>query len=83
MLEVRPTADDVLDVGETSCGDLIMLIATKMKRLQHAQILHVVGHDPGAREDIPAWCRMTHNALVYVELATESKQPSHFYLQKG
>jgi TusA-related sulfurtransferase len=81
-VDTPPTADRVLDAGTTACGDLILLIAQQMKTLQPAQVLHVVGYDRGAAEDIPAWCRMTHNRLVFQLLSSETSQPSHFYIQK-
>lgn len=83
MLDNRPLPDVILDAGETACGDLVLLIARHIRTMTAGQVLHVVGYDRGALEDIPAWCRMTHNPLVYQVIATESSQPSHFYIQKG
>lgn len=83
MTDLLPTADVSLDAGITACGDLILLIAKEMKLLQPGQVLHVVGYDRGAREDIPAWCRMTHNTLIYFSVPDDPSQSSHFYIQKG
>jgi len=82
MLNTPPTADAKLDAGETACGDLILLISKHMKSLQPRQILHVVGYDRGAAEDIPAWCRMTQNKLVYQTISEDSSEPSHFYIER-
>lgn len=83
MLETPPKADVTLDAGITACGDLVLLIAKQVKTLEPGQVLHVVGYDRGAAEDIPAWCRMTHHLLIYTLIAANSAEPSHFYIQKN
>lgn len=83
MMDNAPAADVTLDAGETACGDLVLQIARHIKAMTAGQVLHVVGYDRGALEDIPAWCRMTHNPLIHQVISTESAQPSHFYIQKG
>jgi tRNA 2-thiouridine synthesizing protein A len=32
--------------------------------MEPGQVLTLTAHDPGARADIPAWCRMTGHALI-------------------
>ncbi len=83
MLNTPPTADEFLDAGQTGCGDLILLIFRQMKLMKQAQVLHVIGYDRGAAEDIPAWCRMTGNALLYQHVPSDYSQVSNFYIQKG
>ncbi len=75
-------ADVTLDAGRTMCGDLVLMIVQQMRTLDSGRILHVVGYDRGALEDIPAWCRMTHNLLVHQVISENSSEPSHFYIQK-
>ena len=83
MLDAPPTADAQLNAGITACGDLILLIVREMKVLTSGQVLRVVGHDPGAREDIPAWCRMTGKQLLYYYVPEDRSQPADYYIQKG
>jgi tRNA 2-thiouridine synthesizing protein A len=87
MSDARPSAAMTLDAGETACGELIMRIAAEMKRFVPGQVLHVVAYDPGAREDIPAWCRMTHNPLLHTDTSADTPakrgEPTHFFIQKG
>ncbi|MEO8391358.1 MAG: sulfurtransferase TusA family protein [Chloroflexota bacterium] len=78
-----PIADVVLDAGRTACGDLVLLIFQQMKTMDVGCVLHVVAYDRGALEDIPAWCRMTHNMLVHKVASKDSSESSHFYIQKG
>ena len=75
-------ADRLLDVGQSGCGTLILLIFEEMKTLTPGQILKVMGYDPGAREDIPAWCRMTGNPLLHVEMPTDLTAPTSYLIQK-
>ena len=35
-----------------------------MKHLEPEAVLEVRSTDPGVREDLPAWCRMTGNELL-------------------
>ncbi len=73
-----PVAHRHLDAGQSACGELLVLIHIQMRDLQEDQVLHVVGHDRGAIQDIPAWCRMTGHSL----LALIDERPAHFFIQK-
>ncbi len=75
----RPHAALVLDAGEASCGELLILVFRAMKRLAPGDVLEVVGYDTGALEDIPAWCRLTRNPL----LGMERTKPARFFIRKG
>ena len=74
----HPPVDARLDAGKSSCGELLILIVRAMKRLEPGQVLQVTGYDPGAREDIPAWCRLSRNTL----LGVEASRPTHYFIQK-
>ncbi len=52
------------DAGELGCGQLIFALRTRMELLTPGEALEVVTRDAGAREDLPAWCRMTGHTLV-------------------
>lgn len=55
----------VCDGGDQGCGGgLLMLIIQAMKRLESGDILEIRSTDPGVREDLPSWCRMTGNTLL-------------------
>jgi tRNA 2-thiouridine synthesizing protein A len=36
----------------------------RMKQLQPGQLFRLVALDPGAVEDMPAWCRLTGHSLI-------------------
>jgi tRNA 2-thiouridine synthesizing protein A len=54
----------VWDAGDMSCGDLVLALRLRLESLSAGALLEVIAHDPAAREDLPAWCRMTDNRLL-------------------
>jgi TusA-related sulfurtransferase len=73
-------ADQVLDLGEQGCGQLIMELMLAMRALAPGQTLLVTAYDPAAAGDIGAWCRMTGNTLRQILPDSSGRQ---FLLQKG
>ncbi|MFM9115229.1 MAG: sulfurtransferase TusA family protein, partial [Planctomycetota bacterium] len=53
------------DVGDLACGDLLLQLRQKLRSLPPSSRLHWIVRDPGAREDVPAWCRLTGHHLVH------------------
>lgn len=64
------------DAGDMGCGELILELRTRMKALRPGQVLRLVAHDPGAIEDLPAWCRMTGHHL------NRAEHPTYFIQRK-
>lgn len=73
-------ADLTYDAGPTGCGELIMNLFMTMKKMEQGQMLEVISYDPGAREDIPAWCRMQNNQLLE---RRDFGKISHYFIEKG
>jgi tRNA 2-thiouridine synthesizing protein A len=46
------------------CGDLVLELLARIRRLHSGQVLKLVARDPGAAADVPAWCRLTGNTLI-------------------
>ncbi|HXG02868.1 MAG TPA: sulfurtransferase TusA family protein [Candidatus Binatia bacterium] len=65
-----PEPQAVLDGGERRCGELLLAIRRAIERLHGGEVLKLVCRDPGAREDIPAWCRLTGHRLVWGDGST-------------
>jgi tRNA 2-thiouridine synthesizing protein A len=59
----------IWDAGDLACGELILELRLRMRRLDSGQVLRLTACDPGAPADIPAWCRMTGNALLRIDPA--------------
>lgn len=55
------------DAGDMACGDLLLELRLRVRRLPPSGVLHLVARDRGAVEDIPAWCRLTGNHLRSAE----------------
>jgi tRNA 2-thiouridine synthesizing protein A len=55
------------DAGDLGCGDLVLELRQRLERMSDGQIIRVVASDPGARADMPAWCRMTGHTLVWMD----------------
>jgi len=57
-----------LDARNMFCPMPVIKTQDKIKELQCGDILEVVSTDPGALNDIPAWCRINgHTVLDSVE----------------
>ncbi len=75
-LAAELSADDVWDAGGMSCGDLVLALRLRLKALPAGAVLRLTATDPGAPEDIPAWCRLTGHALL------RSEPPNYFIRRK-
>jgi tRNA 2-thiouridine synthesizing protein A len=69
-------ANLVWNAGDLGCGDLVLLLRGKLKAMPPGEIIQVTALDPGAPEDIPAWCNMTGNKLVF------QQHPNYFIKNK-
>ncbi len=72
--------DFFLDLGEKTCGQLVMEVMLAMRDLAAGQTLLVTAYDLAAPEDLAAWCRMTGNTLVQ---ALPDLSGNQFLLRKG
>jgi TusA-related sulfurtransferase len=71
----------VCDGGDQGCGGgLLLLMLQAMKRLNPGAVLEVRSTDPGVREDLPAWCRMTGNELL---AGQEGELHNRYFLRKA
>lgn len=54
--------DDVWDAGDMGCGELVLALRKRLAAMP-GRTLKLIATDPGAPEDIPAYCRMTGHEL--------------------
>ena len=59
-----PDADAEWDAGRLGCGEVLVMLRSRMRRLAGGQVLKVTVRDLGAPEEMPAWCRMTRRRLL-------------------
>lgn len=75
------TVSAVCDGGDQGCGGgLLLLMLQAMKRLEPRAVLEIRSTDPGVREDLPSWCRMTGNELL---AAQEGEQHNCYFVRKA
>jgi tRNA 2-thiouridine synthesizing protein A len=46
------------------CGELLLELRFRLQPLQPGDRLGLIARDPGAVEDMPAWCRLTGHKLI-------------------
>jgi tRNA 2-thiouridine synthesizing protein A len=64
-------ATEEWNAGDLGCGELVLELRKKL-RLIPGQVLKVTALDPAAPIDLPAWCRLTNNTLIYHDAASRS-----------
>jgi len=52
------------NAGDVGCGQLAVWLQREFATLNSGESVEVCATNEGAPADIPAWCRMTGNALV-------------------
>lgn len=62
--DLPPQAGAEFDAGDRSCGDLVLELRVRLGAMRAGDVLLVTALDPGARGDLPAWCRVTGHRLV-------------------
>ena len=72
-----------LDIGHEGCGTLLITLRRTIRDLAPGQILEVIGYDPLARDDIPAWCRLSGNPLLMMTAPAHPSEPTHFFIRKA
>lgn len=70
MNDSNPPFDDIWDAGDMGCGELVMVLRIRMNNMSQRAVLKLIALDTGAREDIPAWCRMTGHSLIFQDHPT-------------
>jgi len=61
------SADAGWNAGTMACGELVLELRTRLEALPNGSVLLLTALDPGAPEDIPAWCRLTGHRLAGAE----------------
>lgn len=63
-------ADAEWDAGDMGCGDLVLELRLRLQSMQPGHIFKLCARDPGAPQDLPAWCRLTGHTLLRAEHPT-------------
>jgi tRNA 2-thiouridine synthesizing protein A len=68
---MEPHADEEWNAGDMGCGDLVLRLRFRLRAMP-GKVLKVIARDPGAPEDLPAFCRMTQDELIKHDPTTHS-----------
>ncbi len=49
----------VIDGGDRACGELLLVLAARLRTLDGGSTVRLIATDPAAIYDIPAWCHLT------------------------
>ena len=60
----EPRHDAEWNADELACGELVLELMLHIKTIEPGRVLKVTTDDPGAPQDIPAWCNLTDNVLL-------------------
>lgn len=60
-------AEVELDARRLLCPMPVIRVQDRIKTLQPGDLLTVTASDPGAAEDIPAWCRINGHEVLGIE----------------
>jgi len=63
----RTKPDREWDAGDMGCGELVYKLWFLLAEMETGQVLKVIALDPGAPQDMPAWCELTGHKLVRSE----------------
>ena len=58
---------DEWDAGDMGCGEILIMLRSRMRKLGPGEVLKLTTRDLGAPEEMPAWCRLTGRRLVHAD----------------
>ena len=73
-------ADQTLDCKGLSCPMPILKLAKTIKGIESGKVLELLGTNPGAKTDVPAWCEKTGNEFLEQE---DEDGVYKFYIRKA
>jgi tRNA 2-thiouridine synthesizing protein A len=76
--DALPHYDEDWDAGDLGCGELLLRLRFRLRAMQTGEVLRVRALDPGAPQDLPAWCRLTGETLVYHDV-----QRRYYYIRRA
>ena len=60
----RRPGDPVVDGGDRACGELLLVLAARVRQLEAGTVIWLIATDPAAAIDLPAWCHLTGHQFV-------------------
>lgn len=53
-----------VDGGDRACGELLLVLAERVRSLPPGTSIRLIATDPAAAIDLPAWCHLTGHRFV-------------------
>lgn len=60
----RADAIELVDGGDRACGELLLVLAARVRMLEVGTHIRLVATDPAAAIDLPAWCHLTGHRFL-------------------
>ena len=70
---VLPRPVETVDGGDRACGELLLVLAARARRLAPGTELRLIATDPAAAIDLPAWCHLTGHVFLAAATATDGR----------
>lgn len=55
---------ELLDGGDRACGELLLVLAARVRTLAPGAHIRLVATDPAAAIDLPFWCHLTGHSYL-------------------
>lgn len=63
----------VVDGGDRACGELLLVLAARARRMAPGAVVRLVATDPAAPLDVPAWCHLTGHKFLGQQRTAEGR----------
>ncbi|MGA8995407.1 MAG: hypothetical protein WB441_13980 [Nocardioidaceae bacterium] len=63
----------LVDGGDRSCGELLLVLAKQARGLPPGSHVRLVATDPAAALDLPAWCHLTGHGFLGSGVHTDGR----------
>lgn len=78
--DIFSSTDEQLDALGLRCPEPVMMVRSKIRRMQDGQTLLIIADDPATTRDIPSFCRFMEHQL----LASQTDElPYQYVIKKG
>lgn len=81
METIAVKADKVLDARGLSCPIPLLKTRKVLKDMKQGQVLHVLGTDPGSKEDLPGFGNKNGNK--FLGMCENSDGSTSYFIRKG
>ena len=63
----------IVDGGDKACGELLLVLARRLRPLPPGSVIRLVATDPAAVIDLPAWCHLTGHRYLAPGLGVDGR----------